>query len=214
MKNPDTNTTRILTSIACLVPIIPGLLLWDQLPDQLVIHWNAAGEPDSYGPKALVVFGFPLLMCGLNLFLQGMQKNDPQIGNAPRSLRLLSIWIIPVLSLILVPVTLLSGIGVEMPVTVIISLLLGIIFIGVGNYLPKSKQNSSFGIRLPWTLAHEENWNRTHHLAGYLWILGGGLLILGAFLPSSGFLPILVVVLILITGIPFAYSYMLNKKGV
>lgn len=212
MKKPDTNL--VLTSIACLLPIIPGVLLWDQLPDQLVIHWNAAGEPDNYGPKALVVFGLPLLMCGLNLFLQFMQKADPRVGNASRTLRLLSTWIIPVLSLILVPVTLLSGMGMAIPITVIISLLLGFLLIGIGNYLPKSKQNSTFGIRLPWTLASEDNWNKTHHLTGYLWILGGILLILGAFLPSLGFLPVLEIVLIFVIGVPFVYSYILYKKGV
>ncbi|MCQ2355795.1 MAG: SdpI family protein, partial [Methanocorpusculum sp.] len=84
----------------------------------------------------------------------------------------------------------------------------------IGNYLPKSKQSYTVGIRLPWTLNSEENWNRTHHLAGYLWILGGVLLLLCAFLPAVWSLPVLVILLILVVGIPFAYSYSLYRKGV
>lgn len=121
---------------------------------------------------------------------------------------LLSKWIIPVLTLILMPVTLFASMGAEIPVQVIVPIFLGVLLIAIGNYLPKSKQSYTVGIRLPWTLNSEENWNRTHHLAGYLWILGGVLLLLCAFLP------VLVFLLILVAGIPFAYSYSLYRKGV
>ncbi|MDE2545754.1 MAG: SdpI family protein, partial [Methanocorpusculum sp.] len=66
----------------------------------------------------------------------------------------------------------------------------------------------------PGTLNSEENWNRTHHLAGYLWIFGGVLLLLCAFLPAVWFLPVLVILMILVAGIPFVYSYSLYRKGV
>lgn len=203
MKTPD--TTLILTSIICLLPIIPGLLLWDQLPDQLAIHWNAAGEPDNFGPKTLVVFGLPLLLCALNLIVRLRQSAD-------QTPRMLGTWLIPVISLILVPVTLLSGLGVGVPVTVIVSLLIGALLIIIGHSLPQSEPNSSFGIRLPWTLASAEIWNRTHHLAEYLWILGGILLILSPFLPKPCVIPAVAVVLILIIVIPAAYSFSLHRK--
>lgn len=209
------NITALTTSIVCLLPIIFGFLLWDQLPDQLIIHWNSAGEPDGYAPKVLGIFGLPLLMCGLNLFLQFRMRTDPKIENASKTLVFLAKWIIPVLTLILMPVTLFASMGAEIPVLVIVPLLLGVILIAIGNYLPKSKQSYMVGIRLPWTLNSEENWNRTHHLAGYLWIGAGVLLLLlCAFLPAVWFLPVLGIILILVAGIPFAYSYSLHRKGV
>lgn len=127
---------------------------------------------------------------------------------------LLSKWIIPVLTLILMPVTLFASMGAEIPIQVIVPIFLGVLLIAIGNYLPKSKQSYTVGIRLPWTLNSEENWNRTHHLAGYLWILGGVLLLLCAFLPAVWFLPVLMILLILVAGILFAYSYSLYRKGV
>ncbi len=208
------NATALATSIVCLLPIIPGILLWDQQPDQLIIHWNGAGEPDGYAPKALGVFGLPLLMCGSNLLLQFGLRTDPKIENASKTLVLLAKWFIPVLTLILVPVTLFASMGAEIPIQVIVPLLLGVMLIAIGNYLPKSKQSYTVGIRLPWTLNSEENWNRTHHLAGYLWIGAGVLLLLCAFLPVIWFLPVLVIIMILVAGIPFAYSYHLYRKGV
>lgn len=46
----------ILSSLVILLPIGAGLLLWDQLPEQLPFHWNAAGEVDGWTGKATGVF--------------------------------------------------------------------------------------------------------------------------------------------------------------
>ena len=207
-------TTALITSLICLVPIIFGLLYWDQLPEQLIIHWNSAGEPDGYVPKALGVFGLPLLMCFLNLFLHFGLHNDPKIANASKTLVFISRWLIPILTLILVPITLFTSMGVAIPVHLIVPILVGVVLIVVGNYLPKSKQSYTVGIRYPWTLESEENWNRTHRLAGYLWICAGFILILTTFLSPVLTIPILAAALILVVGIPFFYSYRLYKKGV
>ena len=56
----------LLTSIVTLLPILAGLLLWDQLPEQLPIHWNINGEVDSWGSKPAVVLGMPVLLMALN----------------------------------------------------------------------------------------------------------------------------------------------------
>lgn len=207
-------TTALITSLICLVPIIFGLLYWDQLPEQLIIHWNSAGEPDGYVPKALGVFGLPLLMCFLNLFLHFGLHNDPKIANASKTLIFISRWLIPILTLILVPITLFTSMGVAIPVHLIVPILVGVVLIVVGNYLPKSKQNYTVGVRLPWTLRSGENWNRTHRLSGHLWICAGVLLILAAFLPPLWFLPVMITALILAVVGPFFYSYLLYRKGV
>jgi len=90
--------------------------------------------------------------------------------------------------------------------------LMGLLFILIGNYLPKTKQSYTMGIKLPWTLASEENWNRTHRLAGFLWVLGGVYFIVMSFIGWSliAFLiPLAVMVLI-----PAVYSYLLYRKGI
>ena len=58
----------ILTCIVCLLPILPGIALWDKLPDTMAIHFNINNEPDNFASKAFVVFGLPLLMVLLQLF--------------------------------------------------------------------------------------------------------------------------------------------------
>ena len=92
------------------------------------------------------------------------------------------------------------------------NLLLGVIFIVIGNYLPKCRQNYTIGIKLPWTLSDTENWDRTHRFAGKIWMLCGVLEIIVGFLPIAQF-EIVTIALILLATIPVAvYSYLLYRK--
>ena len=88
---------------------------------------------------------------------------------------------------------------------------MGLILIVVGNYLPKARQNYTIGIRIPWTLASEENWNRTHRLAGYLWVIGGILMIIAALTGIANAKWMLAIFFILAL-VPFVYSYWLHVK--
>ena len=86
----------------------------------------------------------------------------------------------------------------------------GILFTVIGNFLPKTKQTYTIGIRVPWTLNSEENWNKTHRMAGYLWVVCGILFIASAFLPESEILYI--ILLCVIIFVPIIYSYVIYRK--
>ena len=93
-----------------------------------------------------------------------------------------------------------------------VPMLIGILFIIIGNYLPKCRQNFTMGVRLPWTLASEENWNRTHRLAGKLWIIGGLLMTLYTMIEMH--MIFFIAVVFVMTLIPAIYSYTLYRKGI
>ena len=80
----------ILTSIVILLPMLAGLVLWNQLPDTIPFHWNLAGEVDYQAPKAVVVVGFPALMLVLQWVSQLFKYADKR-----------NVWPIPVLTLII-----------------------------------------------------------------------------------------------------------------
>ena len=84
------------------------------------------------------------------------------------------------------------------------------IFVILGNYLPKCRQNFTMGYRLPWTLNDEDNWNKTNRLAGYVMVLGGILIIIMSFFDLAFWAVILFVGAILI--IPSVYSFLLYRK--
>ena len=94
---------------------------------------------------------------------------------------------------------------------VVMPIVIGLVLAIVGNYLPKCKQNYTIGIKIPWTLNSEENWNKTHRLAGWIWTFGGLLIMLTGFL--GGFWIFFIVVLLMVVA-PLVYSYLLHRKGV
>ena len=96
--------------------------------------------------------------------------------------------------------------------------IIGVMFIGLGNYMPKLKQNYTIGIKVPWTLNSEENWNMTHRMAGKLYVVAGVISIIIALLNnvlSDEVTIIIFMVVFLVTGIgSVAYSFWLYKvKG-
>ena len=122
------------------------------------------------------------------------------------------------MSVIVNGITYAAALGMEIEVGIIISILVGILLIALGNYMPKLQQNYTIGIRVPWTLNSTENWNRTHRLGGKTFILGGFLLIIAGFLGSVmgdyGTLAALIVIVLICAGVPAVYSFWLFKKGI
>lgn len=203
------NAQIILSTLVCLVPIALTLALYDKLPAQVPIHFDLNGEPDNYSSKAVAGFLFPCLLAAFNLFVHFIMNADPKKQNANKIIKLVGFWIFPVVSLITVPITLFKGLGYNLPVVAICTALTGLLFLIIGNYLPKSRQSYTVGIRLPWTLDNEENWNKTHRFAGFVWVLGGIAIIINAFIASFN---ILIIVTALAVVLPIVYSYLLYRK--
>lgn len=202
----------IISTVICLLPIILSLIMYDKLPDKMPIHWDIEGNPDNYGSKAFAAIGIPFMMAGLNLITHVALNSDPKKANASTVLKVIGKLTIPFLSVALVPITLFAGLGYEIPIEKIVPAFIGLLFIVIGNYMPKSKQNYTVGVKLPWTLDNEENWNKTHRLAGYLWMIGGLLMFVNSFLKIY-WVPVFFLIISCLIFIPAIYSYILYKSG-
>ena len=104
-----------------------------------------------------------------------------------------------------------ASFGFDVRVEFIIPLFMGVLFLIIGNYLPKCKQNYTIGIKVPWTLNSEDNWNKTHRLAGIIWTAGSAIIIVGSFFKKAviftTFVPIVIMVFV-----PIIYSYLYYRK--
>ena len=200
----------IITSIILLLPILVGLILWNQLPEQMPTHWNAAGEVDGWSSKAFAVFGLPLIMMAAQWLCMLGTAADPKKKNHSEKVLHLVLWIVPALSVVLHAVTYATALGYAVPIEVVMPVLMGLVFTIIGNYLPKCKQNYTIGIKIPWTLDNEENWNKTHRFAGWLWTFCGvAIMFTGFFGGFWVFLPITALMVLA----PMIYSYILHRKG-
>ncbi|HJD03573.1 MAG TPA: SdpI family protein [Candidatus Mediterraneibacter caccogallinarum] len=208
----------IATTLITLLPILLGLILWNRLPDTVAVHWGADGQADGWAGKAYAVFGLPCLLAAIHLFAVLFTLNDPRRKNINKKPLMLVFWLIPVLSLVTNGIVYLTAMGADIDVFVICFVLIGIVFIVFGNYMPKLQQNYTVGIKMPWTLNSTENWNRTHRLGGRLFIVGGILMILGGFsggvLGEEGSLILVFGIILLCAVIPCIYSFWLFRRGI
>lgn len=203
------NKALVITTILCLLPIILGIAVYDRLPDQVAIHFDSQGNPDNYLGKALAVFGLPVVMALINLYINFRMNNDARVENASSFLRSLSRWIVPLIAIVMIPVSLFLAMDAEIKFPLIATAVAGVIIIIYGNFLPKCKYNYTIGIRLPWTLNSEFNWNKTNRFAGYVFVIGGLIFIVNAFL-SLWYISIAIIAMLII--LPFIYSYLLFRK--
>lgn len=202
-----------LSLIVTLFPILVGLLLWNRLPEQLPNHWNINGQIDGWMPKAYSVFLRPCLLALGQLVLSSVTFADPKRRNIHKKPLLVVLWIIPVLSFFLNSAIYLVALGIRCDVPALILTLIGVLFIFIGNYLPKLRQNYTVGIKLPWTLADEDNWARTHRLGGKLFVACGLLTLViaavsGLIGDTASFI-IFLVLTVISALVPSIYSYLL-----
>lgn len=207
------NLKSILLSLALsLAPMLIGCLIWNRLPETVVTHWGADGVADCYSSKAFAVFVLPAILTGVNLLCLIVTPLDPRMQDQNRKAKNLIFWIIPIISFTACSVFYAIAMGKAMNLPLVIALMLGILALIMGNYMPKVTQNSMLGIKISWTLLNEENWNKTHRFAGKVWVTGGLVILLAILLPDSWLFAVLTAVTLVMVLAPMVYSYSIYKK--
>jgi uncharacterized membrane protein len=199
-------------------PLIYLAIVWKTLPEKVAMHFNIKGEADRLGSRNELITTI-IIMTVVNmivyLLLTNIWRIDPKKNAAENRNRIATIGFATVVLLSAVMCMIIYSASRGN-----ISFSAGLIFSGVGlffailgNYLPNMKPNYFAGFRLPWTLENEENWRKTHQLAGKLWFAGGLLLAaICLFLPSTIAIIVFFTIMVTITLIPCVYSYQLFRK--
>lgn len=191
------NVSR-LTIVLTVLAYFLSLAALPYLPDQVVIHWNAAGEADGFSNKWVGAFLPPLLMTGLLIFMSALPKFDPKKANYSRfqkSYRIVNAAL-ACFFLLLHIVTLAYNLGAPVDIGRLVPIGVGALLIVLGNYMPKIKPNYFIGIRTPWTLESEAVWNKTHRLGGKVFIAMGMLSMLTAFWRGEMQFVLLIVIIV------------------
>lgn len=181
----------VLTSLVILLPTLVGALCWREFV------WFPLGLLATYW---LVLF---FILC-----------DHANAAQSPRILRLI-FWLLPVTALIggAVLALLRSGFDAYALIVTILYLSFGLMFLVLGNILPKVRQNNTIGIKIKWTLENEQNWNATHRFSGRLWVIGGILCMACALVAESAIVIVVFFVCVLALAIlPMGYSYRYYRR--
>ena len=129
--------TLIVTCVVCLLPILLGVALWNELPESIAIHFDINNNPDNFAPKAFAVFGMPMLMVVLQVICCIINDVNAYKHGERKKFSAVTKSIVPFLSVVLQTVTLGYALGWNIDIRKFVCVIVGVILVVIGNYLPK-----------------------------------------------------------------------------
>jgi len=210
------NLINLIAILISLLPLAYLAFIWNSLPEIVPVHFDSEMKPDRMGNKSelWLVSG---IMAVVSLFvfflLNNLHRIDPKRRGTQQSATMNKLGFGLVIFLAVLNVIIISSAKGNMMLQNFLFPLMGLLFAFLGNYMNNIKPNYFAGIRLPWTLSDDENWRKTHHLAGKLWFAGGLLIaVISLLLPIPLVIPIFIGIVIILVLIPGIYSYRLFKN--
>lgn len=208
-----------LAIIVLVLTVILGLVIGNDLPDDVKIptHWNAHGEADSWAGKTLGLTLLPGISLVMLLFFMFFPWFSPRYSEQAKRFDRILPTLAAILTLILSAMYLLSLMvagNAEFNGSELLWVIIGILFILLGNLMPKLPSSFFIGIRTPWTLSSEEVWRKTHRTGGKAFVTGGVFFVLAGVI--GNFIGLGIILFYIILGLtviyPIAYSYIAYRK--
>ncbi len=194
----------IITSIICLLPIFWGLAFWDQLPDSMAIHFNIYNQPDNYSSKEFAVFGLPVMMALLQVICCIINDVNARKYGERKKFETVTKWIIPIMCFALQTITIGFSLGWDIDIGKAVAVLLGVMFLTLGNYLPKLDYVKNSNV-------DTEKARKINRFIGFLTVITGVLMLISALLPSSATI-VCLLILIPYSIICVVYGIVVGRK--
>lgn len=166
----------IVTCLVCLLPILLGIAVWDSLPETMAVHFDINNNPDNFASRGFAVFGMPILMVLLQIICCVINDVNAYKHGDRVKFEKVTKWIIPVMTIILQIVTLGIGLGWNIDVRLVVSLLVGAVLITIGNYLPKFDYIKDYDLSA-------EKARRINRFIGFETVVMGLLFVISTFFP-------------------------------
>jgi uncharacterized membrane protein len=220
MKINDTLKSEWPQLVLLAVPFLVLIPLWDKFPQRVAIHWGLDGQPNGWADKNWGLLLMPctnVVLAFIFVFVRRFDSrlksytDDTQVSleRVLKIFRLATGIFLAAMALLIDAVAL----GWKLDVLRLVTLGILIVFVVMGNYLPKLRPNRFVGIRTPWTLKSPEVWLRTNRLFGSIMLIGSLALIIPCiFLPSTWTVILLLVFLAIISFGSMIYSYRCYKS--
>jgi uncharacterized membrane protein len=194
-----------------------ALAVYGRLPEQIPTHFDLSGEPDDWTDRFPGAFVMPAMAVGVYLLLFALRRIDPRRAHYDRFEG--TYWVIlNVIAITMAAFQVLTlGLALGWPIDMgrAITVTVGLLFVGLGNYLPRIRSNWWIGIRTPWTLESETVWRETHRVAGWTFVAAGLALVAGGlFVPAGTREWTSGIALAIGVAVPFVYSYLAFRREV
>lgn len=191
-----------------------SLIVYDRLPERVPVHWGINGQPDRLGSRAEATLLLPVIMIASWALLRWLPSIDPKRANYAKFADTYELFVNSLLTLFAVMHVVVVGNALGWPVSVgrVVPALIGLLFMVLGNALPRARPNWWFGVRTPWTLSNDRVWMRTHRVAGYLLFGAGIVFVVAALVPSPLTFGLAVASIVAAGAGSIIYSYLAWKQ--
>ena len=169
--------------VFALLPFVMVALCWDKLPGRVPIHWGISGEADNWASPA-ALWGLTATGPVLALLFQFLPRLDPKRRNYEKFQGWYDFFgaFMPLIMVVVTAITLSETLSPgRLQVSRVVSFVVAVIFLIVGNMMGKVKPNWFMGFRTPWALSDPDVWNRTQRMGGRVFFLSGILLLISVF---------------------------------
>ena len=202
----DNRIKMIVSFLITLLPMLVGVCLWGKI--------GAMEGTALRSVKIMSVFVMPSIMIVLDALCILFSKYEYKKNEQHKKIISLTLFIIPLISVYVSLIFYSILLGWDINIQLVTAILAGVLFMVMGNYMPKSKRNRTFGLKIRWTLANEDNWNASHRFAGKIWVAIGFVTLFTGFLPIVPFFIAFFGLIVVATVIPVVYSYRYYKNNV
>ncbi len=165
-----------VTCIVTLLPMLLGLALWDKLPPIVATHFNFYNQPDGFSPKGFAVFGLPFIMCLMQIVCCISSDVGTYKHKMPRQFERVVKWIVPAIAVVVQSAILAYGMGIKVDIRKVAMLLVGAVFIAMGNYMPKLTYIKNYAL-------DAEKARKINRFLGFGMVVIGLLFCISIFLP-------------------------------
>lgn len=197
----------VVSSIIILLPVLIEAILMNSFKESVQSLGGLNNNEILISSGAIMLF-----MLFAHLFCIMITAKDKYNKAQNETIFNVALWVVPVTSLLVMGMLLKAIFNMSFDVYFIMSVLFAVMFIVLGNYLPKCRRNQTIGIKVSWALDNDENWHATHRFAGKVWVVAGLLWLVISFLPINSFLLMVIIIVPLLVLMPAVYSYMYYKK--
>ena len=191
-----------------------AVYFYRHFPALVATHWDSSGRVNGYMGRTGGAFFLPVLLSGMYALFLVLPALDPRRQRYESFAPVYHVFKAAILGILLL-LFIASGmynLGYAVNIATITPLLIGLLFIILGNYMGKIKRNWFIGIRTPWTMSSEDVWNKTHRMGGYLMVACGLLMLAVPLVPGkAGFLLVMGAVLTFALATT-AYSYLVYRQ--
>jgi uncharacterized membrane protein len=189
-------------------------IVYPMLPATIPTHWNLAGQPDKWSSRVWGAWMLPVFILGAWALTRVLPAIDPRGANYAKFGGAFEGIVISVMLFMLALhiVVLRASLGYPVDMRRVVPIGIGLVFLAIGNLLPRARPNWFVGIRTPWTLSSDRVWEKTHRFGGRVFVAAGILITLaGLFAVQWAHAVAFTVILITVTTV-LVYSYLEWKR--